>query len=139
MMRIFIGIRGKLIGCFLLMTMIPLLTVSIISYYNGKKAVEQRVIEQLTSIADLKKSELQSWLRERLLDTEVIARNKFLEAAFTSLFYVRRTADSVDSMLKSNIGREYHIRLLMYLIKDKKWKKRNAKKEAKYNETKPSN
>ncbi len=116
-MRIFIGIRGKLIGCFLLMTMIPLLTVSIISYYNGKKAVEQRVIEQLTSIADLKKSELQSWLRERLLDTEVIARNKFLEAAFTSLFYVRRTADSVDSMLKSNIGREYHIRLLMYINK----------------------
>ena len=117
MMNIFIGIKDKLIGCFLLVTMIPLLTVSIISFYNGKKAVEQRVIEQLTSIADLKKSELQGWLQERLLDTEVISRNKFLEAAFTSLFYIRRTTDSVDSLLKSNIGREYHIRLLMYLNK----------------------
>jgi PAS domain S-box-containing protein len=116
-MKIFIGIRSKLIGCFLLMTMIPLLTVSIISYYNSKNAVEQRLIEQLTSIADLKKSELQSWLQERLLDTEVISRNKFLEAAFTSLFYIRRSTDSVDSMLKSDIGREYHIRLLMYINK----------------------
>ncbi|MBO1225103.1 MAG: PAS domain S-box protein [Candidatus Scalindua sediminis] len=114
----FIGsIRGKLIGYFLLMTMIPLLTVSIISYYNGKKAVEQRVIEQLTSIADLKKIELQNWLQERLLDTKIISRNKFLEAAFTSLFYIRRLTDSVDSMLKSNVGREYHIRLLMYINK----------------------
>jgi PAS domain S-box-containing protein len=119
-MKIFIGIRSKLIGCFLLMTMIPLLTVSIISYYNSKNAVEQRLIEQLTSIADLKKSELQSWLQERLLDTEVISRNKFLEAAFTSLFYIRRSTDSVDSMLKSDIGREYHIRLLMYINKLKR-------------------
>ncbi len=116
-MNIFRGIRGKLIGCFLLMTMIPLLTVSIISYYNGKKAVEQRVIEQLTSIADLKKIELQNWLLERLSDTKIISRNKFLEAAFTSLFYIRRLTDSVDSMLKSNVGREYHIRLLMYINK----------------------
>jgi PAS domain S-box-containing protein len=114
----FIGsIRGKLIGYFLLITMIPLLTVSIISYYNGKEAVEQRVIEQLTSIADLKKIELQSWLQERLLDTKIISSNKFLEAAFTSLFYIRRLTDSVDSMLKSNVGREYHIRLLMYINK----------------------
>src|SRR3990167_186101 len=116
-MNIFIGIRGKLIGCFILTTMFPLLTVSIISYYNGKDAVEQRVIEQLTSIADLKKAELQSWLHERLLDTEVISRNKFLEAAFTSLFHIRRSSDSVDSMLKSEVGREYHIRLLMYINK----------------------
>ncbi len=119
-MNIFIGIKVKLIGCFLLMTMIPLLTASIISYYNGKEAVEQRVIEQLTSIADLKKNELQGWLQERLLDTNVISRNKFLEAAFTSLFYIRRTTDSVDSMLKSDIGREYHIRLLMYINKLKR-------------------
>jgi PAS domain S-box-containing protein len=111
------GIRGKLIRYFLLMTMIPLLTVSIISYYNSKDAVEQRVIEQLTSIADLKKIELQSWLQERLSDTTIMSRNKFLEAAFTSLFYIRRQTDSVDSMLKSNIGREYHIRLLMYINK----------------------
>ena len=117
MVKIFFGIRGKLIGCFLLMTMTPLLTVSIISYYNGKNAVEQRLIEQLTSITDLKKSELQSWLQERLLDTMVISQNKFLEAAFTSLFYIRRATDSVDSMLKSDVGREYHIRLLMYINK----------------------
>lgn len=119
-MKIFIGIRGKLIGCFLLITMIPLLTVSIISYYNGKEAVEQRVIEQLTSIADLKKIELQSWLQERLSDTTIMSRNKFLEAAFTSLFYIRRQTDSVDNMLKSNVGREYHIRLLMYINKLKR-------------------
>ncbi len=116
-MKLFIGIRAKLIGCFLLVTMIPLLAVSIISYYNGKKAVEQRLIEQLTSIADLKKSELRGWLRERVLDTKVISRNKFLEAAFTSLFYMRRAKDSVDSMLQSDVGREYYIMLLMYINK----------------------
>lgn len=111
------SIRGKLIGCFLLMTMIPLLTVSIISYYNGRRAVEQRVIEQLTSIADLKKAELQDWIQERLLDTRIISGNKFLEAAFTSLLYIRRSMDSVDSMLQSDIGKEYYTRLLVYLNK----------------------
>lgn len=113
----FRSIKGKLIGCFLLMTMIPLLTVSIISYYNGRKAVEQRVIEQLTSIADLKKAELQDWLKERLLDARIISGNKFLQAAFTSLLYIRRSMDSVDSMLRSDIGREYYTRLLVYLNK----------------------
>ncbi len=111
------SIRGKLIGCFLLMTMIPLLTVSIISYYNGRRAVEQRVIEQLTSIADLKKAELQDWIQERLLDTRIISGNKFLEAAFTSLLYIRRSMDSVDSMLQSDIGKAYYTRLLAYLNK----------------------
>ncbi len=115
--KFFRSIRGKLIGCFLLMTMIPLLTVSIISYYNGRRAVEQRVIEQLTSIADLKKAELQDWIQERLLDTRIISGNKFLQAAFTSLLYIRRSMDSVDSMLQSDIGKEYYTRLLVYLNK----------------------
>ena len=62
------SIRGKLVGCIVLMTMFPLIIVSIIAYYNGKNALELRVVEQMTSIADLKKVELNNWMKES--DTE---------------------------------------------------------------------
>uniref|UniRef100_UPI004024BE5B sensor histidine kinase n=1 Tax=Candidatus Wujingus californicus TaxID=3367618 RepID=UPI004024BE5B len=83
------------------MTTIPLLFVCIVEYYSSKNAIEQRVIEQLTSIADLKKRELNNWLEERLTDTSVIARNKVLAAASTSLLQQRRRFDSVSQLIKS--------------------------------------
>lgn len=108
----FKSIKVQIICYICLLTTIPLLIVCTMEYYSGKGAIEQRVIEQLTSIADLKKDELNNWLEERLTDTSVIARNKVLAAAATSLLQQRRRFDSVEQLMSSEAGRINYIRLL---------------------------
>ncbi len=99
--NIFKSIKVQLIFYICLLTTVPLLSVCIVEYYSSKNAIEQRVIEQLTSIADLKKIELNNWLEERLTDTSVIARNKVLAAAATSLLQQRRGFDNVEQLKNS--------------------------------------
>ncbi|MDN3514368.1 MAG: ATP-binding protein [Candidatus Brocadia sp.] len=110
--NIFKSIKIQLICYICLLTTLPLLFVCIMEYYSSKRAIEQRVVEQLTSIADLKKSELNNWLEERLTDTSVIARNKVLAAAATILLHQRRRFESVDQLMSSEAGRINYKRLL---------------------------
>src|SRR5574337_2184495 len=110
--NIFRSIKVQLICYICLLTTIPLLFVCILEYYSSKNAIEQRVIEQLTSIADLKKSELNNWLEERLTDTSVIARNKVLAAAATSLLQQRRRFEGVDQLENSETASTNYKRLL---------------------------
>lgn len=53
--NIFKSIKIQLISYICLLTTVPLLFVCVVGYYSSKSAIEQRMIEQLTSIADLKK------------------------------------------------------------------------------------
>src|SRR3972149_3902441 len=110
--NIFKSIKAQLIFYICLVTTIPLLFVCIVEYYSSKSAIEQRVIEQLTSIADLKKRELNSWLEERLTDTSVIVRNKVLAAAATSLLQQRRRCESVYQLMNSETARINYNRVL---------------------------
>lgn len=110
--NIFKSIKVQLICYICFLTTVPLLVVCIMEYYSGKSAIEQRVVEQLTSIADLKKNELSSWLEERLTDTSIIARNKVLAAAATSLLQQRRRFESVEQLISSEAGRINYIRIL---------------------------
>ncbi len=110
--RIFKSIKIQLICYICLLTTIPLLFICVVEYYSSKSAIEQRMIEQLTSIADLKKNELNNWLEERLTDTAVIARNKVLAAAATSLLQQRRRFESIDQLRKSEAGRINYERIL---------------------------
>ncbi|OHB82898.1 MAG: hypothetical protein A3J73_04705 [Planctomycetes bacterium RIFCSPHIGHO2_02_FULL_38_41] len=89
-----------------------MLFVCIVEYYSSKNAIEQRVIEQLTSIADLKKRELNNWLEERFIDTSVIARNKVLAAATTSLLQQRRRFENVHQLMNSETARINYNRVL---------------------------
>lgn len=102
----FKSIKTQLIFYICLLTTIPLLFVCMVEYYRGKSAIEQRVIEQLTSIADLKKSELHSWLEERLTDTSVLA------AAATSLLQQRRRFESIEQLKNSETARINYERLV---------------------------
>ena len=110
--NIFKSIKVQLICYICFLTTVPLLFVCIMEYYSSKSAIEQRVIEQLTSIADLKKSELNSWLEERLTDTSVIVRNKVLAAAATSLLQQRRRCESVYQLMNSETARINYNRVL---------------------------
>lgn len=110
--NIFKSIKVQLICYVCLLTTIPLLFVCIMEYYSGKNAIKERVIEQLTSIADLKKSELTNWLEERLTDTSVIARNKVLAAAVTSLIQQRRRFETIDQLIRSKTDQTNYMRIL---------------------------
>jgi signal transduction histidine kinase len=110
--NIFRSIKVQFLCYVCLLTTVPLLFVCIVEYYSSKSAIEQRVIEQLTSIADLKKSELNSWLEERLTDISVIVRNKVLAAAATSLLQQRRRCESVYQLMNSETARINYNRVL---------------------------
>ncbi|HHT9135750.1 MAG TPA: ATP-binding protein [Candidatus Wunengus sp. YC60] len=118
--NIFKSIKVQLICYICLVTTVPLLFVCIVEYYSSKSAIEHRVIEQLTSIADLKKSELNSWLEERLTDISVIARNKVLAAAATSLLQQRRRHENVDQLMISETSRINYKRVLenLHVLKE---------------------
>ncbi len=110
--HIFKSIKVQLICSICFLTTVPLLIICIMEYYSSKNAIEQRVIEQLTSIADLKKDELINWLEERLTDTSVIARNKILAAAVTSLIHQRRRYENVEQLKFLEPGKTNYNRVL---------------------------
>ncbi len=117
----FKSIKAKLICYFILMTTLPILIVSSTAYNSGKKALNERVIEKLTSIADLKKAQISNWLQERFVDIGVLSANKSLEISFSNLLYLRKAFRTIGTMKDSEIGKVYYKRLSEYLgqIKEK--------------------
>lgn len=115
--RFFKSIKVKLICYFILMTALPILIISNTAYNRGKRALNDRVIEKLTSIAELKKAQLSNWLQERLIDIGVLSTNKSLEVSFSNLLYLRKAFRSVGKMKESEIGEVYYKRLSEYLNK----------------------
>lgn len=115
--RFFKSIKVKLICYFILMTTLPILIISNTAYNRGKRALNDRVIEKLTSIAELKKAQLSNWLQERLIDIGVLSTNKSLEVSFSNLLYLRKAFRSVGKMKESEIGEVYYKRLSEYLNK----------------------
>lgn len=111
----FKSIKVKLICYFILMTTLPILIVSSTAYNSGKKALNERVVEKLTSIADLKKAQLSTWLQERIVDIGVLSTNKSLEVSFSNLLYLRKAFRTIGKMKESEIGDVYYKRLLEYL------------------------
>jgi len=111
----FKSIKVKLICYFILMTTLPILIVSSTAYNSGKKALNERVVEKLTSIADLKKTQLSTWLQERIVDIGVLSTNKSLEVSFSNLLYLRKAFHTIGRMKESEIGKVYYKRLSEYL------------------------
>lgn len=61
-------LRRKLIIFFLIISLIPIVSVSYWAYDSGKKTTENRELAHLTSVADLKKEEIEHWVIERTGD-----------------------------------------------------------------------
>ena len=114
-MLVFKSIKAKLICYFILMTTLPILIVSSTAYNSGKKALNESVVEKLTSIADLKKTQLSTWLQERIVDIGVLSTNKSLEVSFSNLLYLRKAFHTIGRMKESEVGRVYYKRLSEYL------------------------
>ena len=64
------SMKPKLIALFLLVSIIPIITISYLAFEYGSASTEERVMAHLTSIADLKKNEIENWLEEHKRDIE---------------------------------------------------------------------
>ena len=61
----FKSIRTRLTYWFLLLSLIPLLIILVITYFQQVNVIETRTFDKLTAIRDLKVEQLENWLTER--------------------------------------------------------------------------
>jgi hypothetical protein len=83
--RFFQSLPGRLLIVLLGLTALPALLIGGLAYRNARQTVEARVIAQLTSIADLKKEQITTWLDDRAADARLIADNFLNEEHFTEI------------------------------------------------------
>lgn len=76
----FHSIRGKLILYFLGISMIPLLTVSILSYLQSQNALREKTVEQLDEAAKNNSANITDWLDSRRKDLKVMSSNARIQS-----------------------------------------------------------
>ena len=67
------SLGAKIISLFALGGLIPLATIGVISYYSSSRALEQQALNQLVSLRDAKKSNIESWFNERKSNLDTLA------------------------------------------------------------------
>ncbi len=70
------SIKGRLILYFALLVIIPFFMIGAMAYQSENSALRERIRSHLTSIADIQKSRIKSWLSERSSDVNFLAKNK---------------------------------------------------------------
>ncbi|MGC2425064.1 MAG: response regulator [Nitrospirota bacterium] len=70
------SIKGRLTLYFALLVIIPFLMIGAMAYQSESSALRERIRSHLTSIADIQKSRIESWLSERSSDVAFLAKNK---------------------------------------------------------------
>ncbi|MBI4315362.1 MAG: cache domain-containing protein, partial [Chloroflexi bacterium] len=77
------SLSGRLLLLLLGLTALPALLIGGLAYRNARQTIEDRVVAQLTSVADLKKEQIASWLENRVADSRLLADNFLNEEHFT--------------------------------------------------------
>jgi len=90
------SIKVKLSLYYMLLVIVPFIFLGLMAYQSEKAALRERIRGHLTSIADIQKGRLESWLMERSADAAYIARDTrnakvlaFLEKAGRTSAYTR--------------------------------------------------
>lgn len=99
----FKSIRGQLTYWFLLISLLPLATILIITYYQRAQVIETTSFSKLTAIRDLKVSRLNDWLQERKGDMMAISNDnefKALESVFSKKEYTVAEQEILDNARK---------------------------------------
>ena len=81
----FEGLSGRLLIALAFVALISVGGLGLAAYLNQRAALETQVKAQLTSIADLKKEQIVTWLQERQADVELLAINKLNQDHFTQI------------------------------------------------------
>ncbi len=101
------GLRGKLLTVFLGLAVIPLSTVSLISYLSARDSLQENALETLTATSESKANFINNWFSYRFVDLESQATNlengAFLENLKT------RFADSGQSLSEFTKSNEWSL------------------------------
>ncbi len=73
--RLLGSIKAKLILYFVLLIIIPFSIIGSIAYHGENSALRERIKEHLTSIADIQKARIESWLDGKESDARFLAMN----------------------------------------------------------------
>ena len=72
-------IRGQLRLWFLVLSVAPILIISMVAYKNSRASLEQEVINKLKAVADNKTFTLKGWLQTNLSDVQKLAGHRALK------------------------------------------------------------
>ncbi len=67
------SIKLKILVFALLATLIPSLTMGWLSYRNNRRAIDDKILQELTSLTSVASRELDLWLKERRLEMRVLS------------------------------------------------------------------
>jgi len=79
------SLGGRLLAALALVALVSVGGLGLAAYLNERAALEAQVAAQLTSVADLKKEQIITWLEERQADVRLLAVNKLNQEHFTEL------------------------------------------------------
>jgi len=77
----FHSLRGKLLLLFLAVSLIPLVTVSILTYTQARNALKNEVINKLIAVRDIKAHRIENYFKNGLNDVKMLSQNPFTKAA----------------------------------------------------------
>jgi methyl-accepting chemotaxis protein len=88
------NLKHKLLITFLSIALIPTIAVGLISSYISSSALEQQAFSQLTSVREIKKSQIEDYFAERKGDIEILASTLQKTLDFSSATTLKTSADN---------------------------------------------
>jgi len=88
------NLKHKLLITFLSIALIPTIAVGIIASYISSSALEQQAFAQLTSVREIKKSQIEDYFTERKGDIEILAATLQKTLDFSSINALKISADN---------------------------------------------
>ena len=102
------SLNGRLLAALVLIALISVGGLGLAAYLDERAALERQVINQLTSVADLKKEQIVIWLRERQADAQLLAVNKLNQEHFSEILSQdvppNRKAEFLEFMTSNFVG-----------------------------------
>ena len=79
------GLGRQLLAAFLLLTLVPLIGISIATTWRQYEHSRMQIIDQLTSVATLKEAEVKTWFNSLSPDLELLVADPHARASMTGL------------------------------------------------------
>lgn len=87
-----VSLRSRLLLVLLLLVALSTLVIGMLAYRHARATVQARVAAQLATVADLKQSQLTSWVTDRQADARLLADNYLNEEHFSVILDAERPA-----------------------------------------------
>ena len=80
-----ISITEKLILYFLMLGIGAIMIIGYYSYYNARRALMTRTFDQLTTVRNVKRNQVESFFKDRIRDIDLISKSKDIHAALDDI------------------------------------------------------